>query len=125
MYLRFASFVRDANARTTRGIFQSAFQILHERDDLWDDWRHAELRREFDWFNTRLAIPDRFWYRPWRRAERSSVCWFRASAAEHVGRARYAAWLLGELGLATQEHRARHLHGVIWHDRHQVVTLGR
>ena len=125
MYLRFTTLVRDKDARAPLGIFQAAFEVWYDRADLNDLWQVAELRRELDWVNDHLDCPDRRWYRPYRRAERSGVCWFRAQATLHVQRARYMAWLLEDLGLPTCEHRAHDLYGVIWQDRHQVVALGR
>ncbi|MBD3679189.1 MAG: hypothetical protein HUJ27_12425 [Rhodobacteraceae bacterium] len=125
MYLRFTTFANDEDSRTSLGIFQAAADIWYDRPELSHLWQVAELRRELDWFNEHLERPDRRWYRPYKRAERSGVCWFKPDATTHIHRARYMAWLLADLGVATTVLRAASFDQVIWQDRHQVVAIDR
>lgn len=123
MYIRFISYSRDAAARTMTGIFQTGLDAWYDRPDLVGLWQLSEIHREFDWFNEHLDIPDRLWYRPYRRGERSGVCWFKSTASEHISRARYLAWLLADIGIATRVLRARRLHNILWQDQHQIVAI--
>ncbi len=123
MFIRFESFLRDDESRSHLGIFQTAGECLRQTPADARGWHHAELRRELDWFNDQLDAPDRFFYRVGRRAERSGICWFRDSATDHVARARYMAWLLGETGTPILLRRQATPGCILWEDRHQVVAL--
>ena len=123
MYIRFTTLRRDEAARTACGVFQAALDVWYERPDLSGCWQVREIRRELNWFNTHLNAPERMWYRPDNRAGRSGVCWFKPTATIHVRRARYMAWLLSDLGIATEELKSLRPGQIIWQDRHQLVSI--
>ncbi len=121
MYVRFIREEFLAEARCHAGFFDAAYDAWYDRGDT--DWRHVELRRELDWFNARLDTPDRFRQKIGRGRPRPGVCWFRDSATDHVSRARYVAYLLGELGRPIAELRSPGPGTVIWQDAHQIVAI--
>lgn len=121
MYIRFVIPEWDAACRAELGIFHGVFRALHRPSDS-PDWLREELRREYDWFNAQLAIPEALHLRAGRHSWRPGICWFRPEAREHIARARYMAWLLRELGQPVREIRARRPGTVFWRDPHQVVV---
>ena len=120
MFIRFISPHWDDFARTRSGFFGPAYARRCSAHT--PDWIADELSRELRWFCDRLAVPERL-AKPTGRDWRNGDCWFRDSAAEHISRARYVCWLLGETGMPITELRARRPGTVLWRDDHQVVAL--
>ena len=121
MFIRFVSPHWDARSRSHAGFFGPAYEA--SRSPRVSDWQRAELARELDWFADNLDVPHVLCVSTGHRQHRNGVCWFRDSAGDHVSRARYVAWLLGENGLPVEELHADHPGTMIWGDRHQVVAL--
>ncbi|MFG5380422.1 hypothetical protein [Yoonia sp. R2-816] len=120
MYIRFISPHWAAEARTYSGFFGPAYACRWSRKT--PDWIADELSRELSWFSDRLNVPERL-YKATGRGTRNGVCWFRDTAAEHISRARYVCWLLGEAGVRMAELRSRRPGTVLWRDDHQIVAL--
>lgn len=57
-----------------------------------------------------------------RRRSRHGQCWFRPQAVEHIARAHYIAWLLGEAGCFCEPVRARWPGVILYRDAYQVVA---
>ncbi|MDJ1006917.1 MAG: hypothetical protein QNJ13_03755 [Paracoccaceae bacterium] len=124
MYIRFVTQRRDTRARAEVGFFEPAAALEARCRRAGDPWQVREIGRELRWFAANLAVPDRFTVQaPRRRGARNGVCWFRDSAPEHVSRARYVAFLLGEVGIAVEELRSKRPGTILWSDRHQIVAL--
>ncbi len=120
MFIRFAQTRRDPVCRVAPGVFQ-AFHRLPPFDR--DDWRHHEVRRLYDWFNSNLDMPGRLFIRAGRHGPRHGVCWFTDAAHEHVSEARYLAWLLNDIGVPIDELRSPRPGVPIYRDAHQIVVV--
>ncbi len=121
MYIRFVWPVRHAFARAHPGFFYASAHAAYPRDP--GDWRIQEIEREMAWFGEHLAVPKVLRRRAGRHGVRAGICWFRDSAAEHVSRARYVAWLLDDIGVPIVEIRASRAGTEIWADANQIVAI--
>lgn len=121
MYIRFVTSVWSDDCRTHLGFFHAIHGARHRHGP--DDWRVRELGRQYAWFCHRLAVPDTLARKVGRHGARRGVCWFRDSAGEHVSRARYACWLIEDMGLPIRELRSDRPGTRIWQDDHQVVAI--
>ena len=122
MYIRFVIPARDVGCRAELGFFSGAFEIFADVR-LSEYWQRCELRREVDWFNEHLDAPETVARRFGRHGQRSGICWFRDTAQTCIRRARYAGWLMGELGTPVAEIRSRRPGPLVWTDDQQVVAL--
>lgn len=94
--------------------------------------RRRRLEELYEWFDRELDLPSRMHaFRfvgrrtgsKWRAKDASARCWFRASATEHVERARELAALLREAGIPVIERRARGIPGKLCsEDSHQIAV---
>ncbi len=121
MYIRFVTPYWSDDCRSHVGFFRAVRDVYRRHSP--DDWRVGELGRQYDWFNERLAVPDRLARKVGRHGLRPGVCWFRDRAAEHVSRARYACWLIEDMGLPIRELRSDRPGTRIWEDAHQIVAI--
>jgi hypothetical protein len=87
------------------------------------EWVYRELRRELQWFDERLEVPERIFRRLGRHDFRSGICWFQPGAREHINRARYVAWLMSEQGTCVETIKTDCVGPVIWQDNHQLVAI--
>lgn len=122
MYIRFVVPQFCDTARAEFGFFRAAYALARFKEPQYEPWYQAELARELAWFDDHLDVPDRLNFRASRHRRLWGVCWFDPSAGEHINRARYICWLLGELGLATKQIRLHRPGRIIWRDAHQVVA---
>jgi len=121
MYIRYVLPWRDPDSRVEAGFFRAAYDVAKAEGRV-ADWIRSELRRELDWFNAELPVPQRMWRTFRRRRPIFGICWFRPEADEAIGRARYAGWLMTEAGLPVREVRVGRPGEVIWLDDYQVVA---
>lgn len=121
MYIRFITPRWDGRARSRTGFFLDAWRVSRSRSA--PEWQRQELSNELNWFSQNLAVPDTLRRATGHKQIRNGVCWFRDSASEHIGHARYVCWLIGENGIPVEELRARDCGTAIWADDHQVVAL--
>jgi len=84
MFIRFFSGEIQEDSRVSEGLFWAAYRLLEETR--LPDYEHEALRELMNWFDKHLASPYDYRLRPADLAERS-LCWFRASAQEHLQRA--------------------------------------
>lgn len=122
MYIRFVIPVHDAGCRAELGLFSGVFEIFDNKR-LFGQWQRDELRREVDWLNEHLDVPDELGCRFGRHGRRNGICWFRDTAQACIRRARYAGWLMGELGTPVAQIRSRRPGPLVWADDQQVVAL--
>lgn len=121
MYLRFISGVKDTDSGLYTGIFGPAIDRLYDDKDM-PRWLWREMRRTVDWFNNNLDAPARLYGRRRKGRNISGVCWFRATATDHIRHARYLAWLVSEAGDPIREIRCRKPGEIIWRDEYQIVA---
>ena len=126
MYLRFTVPVEHGGhvtrARLAPGPFRSAYRLGSAAGDTTDcPLRHA-LRREHDWFNANLPIPDRVTVRARGRWWADGVCWFRDDAAEMLRHMHVLAALLWDFGIPVDRHVTRDPGQLLYKDSWQVVA---
>lgn len=100
MYVRFVVDATDEYSGVERGIFQEMYRlwrsgILAPHEEAW--W--ADLRA---WLKLELAAPDRFARSRRPGASAVAVSWFKASATEHIARAREVMALLAQHDISSR-----------------------
>jgi hypothetical protein len=121
MFVRFVIPCKDEDSHCLIGVFQAAFS-LRDRGLLdRDESRRFEALRQ--WFNLRLPVPHRFRRSKGRQAHRPAICWFKADAAEHLGRVRELAALLEQHGIPTRVLRTRRPGYLVFEDKYQVAAV--
>ena len=121
MFTRFVVPVWREDCRAEGGIFHYAYYVRGLRTA--EPWLRQEIARELHWFGNELGVPTTFYRRVGRHGDLGGICWFRAEAGEHITRARYMGWLMGEAGVPVGEVRSHRPGPVLWEDDHQVVAL--
>lgn len=119
MYLRFVTPLIHPRSRVESGFFRAAWYVYQNE---CQDWIHAELCEQFEWFGLHLPLPGRIARHFKRRNSIWGICWFDPQAREAISRARYCAWLLEEGGLPVRTITSTRPHEVIWQDAHQLVS---
>jgi hypothetical protein len=115
-YIRFVIGLKDEDSHVEQGIFQAAAQALG-----WRDIRGVEaeeLNRLQAWFSENLEKPASFG----RDKLRLGICWFKASATEHISRIREMANILERHGIYVKKIRTDRPGYVIYEDELQVVA---
>lgn len=120
MYLRFTVPGTVTRARVAPGLFRIAGYLWCERNE--DTPTLFALRRELDWFDEWLPVPDRFSVRARHRHWSDGICWFRDEAREVVGHAYTLAALIEECGVPIERNWTRHPGQILYRDRWQVVA---
>ncbi len=83
MFIRFVSGDIDERSNVAAGLFCAASE-LRWRHDL-PDYEFDALMELRDWFDRQLKSP--FDHLPRERRYESAICWFKATAREHLARA--------------------------------------
>ncbi len=120
MYLRFVVPYRDPDSRVEGGIFQGVGSVMS--DQRQPEWLRLQLRRDVDWFNANLPVPDRLWLSFRRRGTRYGVCWFRPGARIAIDHARSIRWLMIEAGCRVDEIYTDQPGTVFYRDDWQIVA---
>jgi hypothetical protein len=123
-YVRFIAPRRLETARACAGLFGPAYAAT--RDERVEDWLRAEIRREIDWFEDHLAVPQRFGVVT-RRSKRAhaGVCWFRPEAQHQIAHAFALKALLDLAGTPIAVTRSAAPGDIVWRDNHQIVAIPR
>lgn len=121
MYLRFVTGRIDPDSGLEQGVITVANELW--RAAAAPKWLLGEIRRELDWFNDRLDVPNRF--SPTRRKwnQRYGICWFKPGARDCIDHARELAWMLAEADVATRQIRTHHPGELVWQDANQIVAV--
>ena len=89
MFIRFVSGQIDKDSHVPAGLFCAAFGLLDS--NVLPEYELAALREVKEWFNVYMASP--FEYLHYDARYDRAICWFKATAHEHLAR----AWELGEI----------------------------
>jgi hypothetical protein len=122
MYLRFV--VAEINRASERelGVFQAVYNL---RDDgklySYEESHLDELRQ---WFDIHLKEPTRFTTASPSlcRKKNRAICWFKASAKEHITRIHEMVAILENHGITVQMIKTERVGYVVYEDEHQVVA---
>lgn len=74
------------------------------------------------WFNEHLEKPTRFRRSRYPRGEDKGVCWFKASAKEHIAKIYEIVYLLREHEMQVRVSKSRRPGYVVYEDEHQIVA---
>jgi hypothetical protein len=119
MFVRFTAPGAVTRARVAPGLFGPAYWLWR-----WGEMTPAllALRRELDWFEDRLPVPDRFGVRAKGRFWSDGVCWFRDHAREMLAHAFTLAVLIEEGGIPIDRIWTRDSGQILYRDPYQVVA---
>ena len=120
MYIRFVVDEIDEDSGVELGIFQAMYELwragkLAPHEETW--W--AEIRA---WFNLRLKEPARLSRSRRPGANKCAISWFKASAKNHIRRAREVTALLAEHGIQSRMLRSKRPGYVVYEDRFQITA---
>ena len=120
MYVRFVATRQHPDTGVQVGIFQTRL-LLESAGPLaaWDEARLAALK---DWFGIHLAKPERVARSRRPNGHHAAVSWFKASAREHIARARELAALLEQYGVPTRMVTTDRPGYVVYEDEFQVAA---
>ena len=120
MYVRFVVEEIDPYSGVERGIVQAMFRLwrsgaLSEYEEAW--W--AEIRA---WLNVDLDEPDRLSRSRRPGASECAISWFKASASDHIARARELASLLAQHNIASRMLTTERPGYIVYEDEYQVAA---
>lgn len=119
MFIRFVSGEIDAVSLVSVGLFNAAFDLLH--DAALPEYEYFPLRELMDWFNEHLKDPYDYRLRaPWR-AQRA-ICWFKPTAREHLSRAWAIAAILERNDVFIRTIKVENTGRVLYEDEAQVLA---
>jgi hypothetical protein len=120
VYVRFVIARRHPDTGVQMGIFE-AVELLPRVGRLpeWDEARLAELRA---WFRANLPFPTRVARSRRPNGQHAAVSWFKASAGEHIARARELAAVLEAHDVRTEMLSTDRPGYVVYEDDIQVLA---
>lgn len=120
MYVRFVATRQHPDTGVQVGIFQTRW-LLASAEPLatWDQARLDALRA---WFDACLERPERVARSRRPNGHHAAVSWFKASAHEHIARARELAALLERYGVPTRMLTTARPGYVVYEDEFQVAA---
>jgi hypothetical protein len=121
MFVRFVTPYRDEDSHRLEGVFQAVYRLRDEGRLRQGEAKWLEAMRQ--WFNAHLPVPTRFSLDRGRQAHRRAICWFRADAAEHLGKVRELVALLERHGVPTRRLRTPRPGYIVYEDAFQVAAV--
>lgn len=109
----FLRFVVEQPGDGAVGLFRCC-ELLESAEDLPASAR-SQARAAFRWFTKHLPVP--------RRLPRNAVCWFRAGAAESLGRIRVLIEVYRMVGRPVWMQATRTPGRVVYQDEYQVAAV--
>ena len=115
--------VVHAESRMAIGVIALAYDLRDARETRAEV--KAALQQALRWFETKLAVPDRFnrtSSKGWYRRKTRGISWLRSSATEHVAAMRRLGELVSACGYRVAEISTDRVGYVIYEDDAQVVA---
>jgi hypothetical protein len=120
MFVRFITTRQHPATGVQMGIFQT--ELLMPPYGRVAEWDEARLKAIKDWFNEHLEKPERVARSRRPNGAHAAVGWFKASAVEHIARARDLASLLESYGISTQMVTTDRPGYVVYEDEFQIAA---
>jgi hypothetical protein len=120
MYVRFVIQQKDQDSGRRQGLFQ-AIRFLESHATLRPEER-ALLDETYGWFKQSLRVPDRLSRSTRPHAHRVALSWYKDSAAEHIGRMRTLAGLLGAHGYTVEMLKTDRPGFIVYEDDTQIAA---
>ncbi len=122
MFIRFVCDEIDEDSRVSAGLFCAAEKLLDEVK--LPEYESGVLMEAIDWFGRHLRNPYRYRFdRERRRLAYRSICWFRATATEHVHHAWQMVAILEERDIFMRMVKTDVPGYVIYEDEAQVLAF--
>jgi hypothetical protein len=119
MFIRFVSGEIDEDSHVSAGLFRAAYKLIRE---VWlPDYEYDALRETMDWFNEHLKSPYNFRLEPAGLADQS-LCWFRATATEHLRRAWEMVAILKEHDIFMRTIKCPRPGYILYEDEAQILA---
>ena len=120
MYVRFVVDEIDEHSGVERGIIQAMYRLsrsgaLSVHEEAW--W--TQIR---SWLNLDLDVPDRFARSRRPGAQASAISWFKASATDHIARAREVCALLAQHDISSRMLSTDRPGYIVYEDDFQVAA---
>ena len=112
MFVRFVGGRIDRRTHKRHGIFDAAGTAMDTLE--LESYDVARLRSVLDWFDEHLSTPTPL--------SRLQICWFKASAREHLARAREIQQILDANGVVIEMLTTRRPGYVVYEDEFQVAA---
>ena len=120
-YLRFVARERRDRGYVSNDPFPLAYRLA--RDTGQPVYYRRPLRAHLTWFEAYLPVPSRFERRFGRTSTGVGVCWFRASAQEHIARIRAICGILDEIGYPILSRWDSDPGRIVYQDDFQIVAI--
>jgi hypothetical protein len=120
MYVRFVTTRQHPDTGVQMGIFQTS--RLLPPVGLVADWDEARVADIKEWFNKHLEKPARVARSRRPNGHHAAISWFKASAHEHIARARELAALLEQYGVPTRMLTTERPGYVVYEDAFQIAA---
>jgi hypothetical protein len=120
-YVRFVTGRIDRRSGRRRGVFQAAAALADSNFLAREPLGEMQLLRS--WFNRCLDRPARFSRSRRNGASPISICWFKATAVEHVRNVRAMCRILKVHGIATEMITSTRPGYIVFEDDHQIAAV--
>lgn len=119
MYVRFTVIERDADSHESMGLFAAPHDLLEDVE--LPHYAREHIRGLLDWFSDHLRVL------PGLKKGRNpqAICWFRATAAEHIGKMWEFVWVLRGLDFRIRRIKSDDPGRIIYADEFQVAASPR
>ena len=120
VFIRFVVEERDRRSGRRRGVFQAAYAL--RSSGAMTKYEEARLADTLRWFDAHLEKPTQLARsrRPHRAAQ--AICWFKAGAAEHLGRIREVRHILDGYGVTVDAITTHRPGYIVYEDPFQVAA---
>ena len=120
MFIRFVSGEIDDDSRMPAGIFCAAWDLIGERRRLYGEY--YMLKELLDWFDEHLKSPSDYRLKTGGNMD-LAICWFKATAHEHLSRAWEIAGILERNGVPIYMVKAKEAGYILYEDEAQVFAI--
>ena len=121
MYVRFVSTLPDLDTGRPIGVFHASLRI--RRNPETPDYVVRLLEEHRDWFNDHMHAPKRLTKSKYPHAMPVALCWFQATATEHIARAHEVAALISDFTFAISMITSKRPGIIIYRDPYQVAAV--
>ena len=119
MFIRFVSGEIDDDSHLSAGLFRTVYRLMDEVT--LPEYEYLALLEPLRWFGLHLQVPFDYRLEPAWRADQA-LCWFRATAHEHIARAWEVITILKGRDIFMRTIRCQKTGYVLYEDEFQVLA---
>jgi len=120
MYIRFVIDELDEDSNQRRGIFQAVYCLKNE--GYLYDYELSHVDDVMHWFDDNLASPLDYLNKQKARKADVFISWFKASASNHIAKARELSSLLENRGVVVDQITTTNPGKIVYFDDYQVFA---